>query len=117
VPQPLVYKLETISGSSLLLLSLIRPMNVVASIIKKIKNSGHFSAERERLTARMNFDASYVFIAPGAKVSVASAHRMSNRGQDLLCVLRDLRFQVARPTHLLASRIEKRILPGRLLDV
>ena len=31
-----------------------------------------------------------------------------------MCVLRDLRFQVARPTHLLAGGIEKRIPSGHL---
>src|ERR1043165_1350166 len=38
------------------------------------------------------------------------------RGQDLLCILRDLRFQVAGPTHLLAGGIEKRIPAGHLLE-
>jgi hypothetical protein len=56
--------------------------------------------------------------APATKVSVAKiAHGVRQpRGQDLLCILRDLRFQVAGPTHLLAGGIEKRIPSGHLLE-
>ncbi|MCU1306069.1 MAG: hypothetical protein JWN45_764 [Acidobacteriaceae bacterium] len=87
-------------------------------IIRKIKNSSHFPAVREDIGTRMNLDANYVFICPGAKVSVAKiAHGVrQQRGQDLLCILCDLRVQVADPTHLLAGGIEKRIPSGHLLD-
>lgn len=48
-------------------------LSQVHLIIRKIKTLDTLGRVHEDITARMNFDANYVFIAPGAKVSVANA--------------------------------------------